>query len=327
MACRVCGAEDPGETYRVPEIMALAGEAFSIQACGACGSLGLLDPPPDLAPYYGESYYSFEDFEARYRTAWQRWVKRRVVGALVGAGDVLGRWLRPRSSYGLYRLLESLGPELLGPGRAVLDVGCGGGELLRLLDEAGGRRLLGADPFLEGPRVFPGGARLLPVALEDLDEGDFDTIMFHHSLEHVPDPVATLVAARERLAPGGTVVVRVPTCSSEAWERYREDWVQLDAPRHFWLPSREGLGLLATRAGLELEEIRDDSTGFQFWGSEQVGQGIPLTGARSWSVAPERSPFTGEQIAAWEREAAVVNAAARGDQVIAWMRDVSANVR
>jgi 2-polyprenyl-3-methyl-5-hydroxy-6-metoxy-1,4-benzoquinol methylase len=318
--CVACGEVAWRDTYQVPEIMHLAGEVFTLATCEACGSLGLADPPADLAPYYGEGYYSFAPFEERYRSAWQRWVKRRVVGAVAGPGDLLGGWLRQRSGYGLYRILEDLGPDLLGPGRAVLDVGCGGGELLRLLDEAGGRRLVGVDPFVEGERSFPGGARVLPVALEDLEEGDFDTIMFHHSLEHVPDPVATLAAARTRLAPGGTVVVRVPTCSSEAWERYREKWVQLDAPRHLWLPSREGLGRLAVRAGLTLAEVRDDSAGFQFWGSEQVGRGIPLAGPRSYAVDPAASPFSPEELAAWEQEAVALNAAGRGDQVIANLR-------
>jgi len=35
--------------------------------------------------------------------------------------------------------------------------------------------------------------------------------------------------------PGGWCVIRIPTVSSFAWEHYREQWVQLDAPRHFFL--------------------------------------------------------------------------------------------
>ncbi len=54
--------------------------------------------------------------------------------------------------------------------------------------------------------------------------------MFNHSLEHVPDPVATLKVAYEKLAAGGMCLARVPTTSSEAWTTYRADWVQADAP-------------------------------------------------------------------------------------------------
>ena len=82
--------------------------------------------------------------------------------------------------------------------------------------------------------------------------GTFDVIMFHHSLEHVPDPRRELADAAERLAPDGFCVVRLPTPSSEAFRLYREDWVQIDPPRHIALPSRDGMALLAERAGFRV---------------------------------------------------------------------------
>jgi hypothetical protein len=141
--------------------------------------------------------------------------------------------------------------------------------------------------------------------------------MLHHTIEHVPGPLETLRGCVRLLATHGRIVVRAPTVSSEAWRTYREQWVQLDAPRHLSIPSRDGMTSLARRAGLRVESVKDDSTGFQFWGSEQNRLGITLTDPRSLMVGRDRSPFGAGQIREWERRAADLNRRSDGDQV-AW---------
>ena len=91
--------------------------------------------------------------------------------------------------------------------------------------------------------------------------------MFHHSLEHVDDPEAALSLCRKRLEPQGRVLVRIPV-PHYAWRRYRDRWVQLDAPRHLHLMSERGFTQLVQRAGLVVAKVFYDSTPFQFWGSE-----------------------------------------------------------
>ena len=130
--------------------------------------------------------------------------------------------------------------------------------------------------------------------------------MLNHSLEHVPDPGATLAAVRRRLAPGGHCLVRVPIVPSEAWDRYGADWVQLDAPRHLTVPSERGLVTAAERRGLRLVDATHDSGGIQFWGSEAYQRGLTLAeGAR-------RTAWMAKQRARWRARA--LNARRRGDQ-------------
>ena len=93
-------------------------------------------------------------------------------------------------------------------------------------------------------------------------------------------------------------------------------WVQLDAPRHFYLHSRKSLALLAEQAGLTLVETIDTSDEFQFWGSEQYQQGLPLTADNSHWVDKARSAYSKERISAFQDQARELNALHDGDQAV-----------
>ena len=66
----------------------------------------------------------------------------------------------------------------------------------------------------------------------ELEPAGYDAAVFHHSLEHVPDPVASLSRARDALRPGGAVAVAVPNFDSDQRRRLGADWWALDVPRH-----------------------------------------------------------------------------------------------
>ena len=153
--------------------------------------------------------------------------------------------------------------------------------------------------------------------------GERDVMMFNHSLEHVADSAAGLTAVASRLVLGGLCFVRIPTTSSEAWELYGADWVRIDAPRHVFVPSRRGMARLAKRVGLVLERAIDDSTAFQFIGSEFYRKGVPLFRESNGSLrasAPE-AHFSRKEIRRWVRRSAELNAAGRGDQCAFLLRN------
>jgi hypothetical protein len=117
-----------------------------------------------------------------------------------------------------------------------------------------------------------------------------------------------------RLAPGGRVLIRMPTVTSHAYESYGTDWAQFDAPRHHVLFSRQGVLALCDRVDAEVVDVVDDSTAFQFWGSEQIRQGINLMDATSFKVDARSSPFNRRQLRTWAAEAVHLNLVGRGDQ-------------
>lgn len=323
-ACPACASTAEAGTVTVPEMMFGLRTAFEYTACGSCASLALMDVPTDYGPYYPDDYYSVELDPERIlgRRPVRDFVRLVAGSALFGQGRVSGAArlaLRKRQFQTLMSLLRSVKQAGLPSGRrtSVLDVGCGSGMLVYALGLAGMTDVTGIDPFAPADRKLDSGGTLVRSNLDDVDRS-FELVMFHHSLEHVLDVEAALSAARSVLAPGGRVLVRMPTVSSDAFERYATDWVQLDAPRHVTLLSRPGVEAVSARAGLRVVGVRDDSTSFQFWGSEQIRRGIPLNDPRSHMVNPGASPFSRRQVRAWERSARTLNGISRGDQA-AWV--------
>ena len=115
--------------------------------------------------------------------------------------------------------------------RAVLDVGCGTGGILRLIAAAGiGERWVGVDQsagMVETARALADEAGLaLEFRQGDIldpprDEERFDLICACHMLYHVPDIAPAVANCARLLAPGGTFVAT--TNSRDTMAPYDED--------------------------------------------------------------------------------------------------------
>ena len=313
--CRVCAGTGPFGIHSVREMMFASGRRFSYAMCPDCGCLQILEVPVDLAFHYGEGYYSFSAGDSGPRSMVASWLVRARNEHLSGRFNPLGAVVARVKPYTALASVKSL---RLARSTRVLDVGCGGGELLRALRLAGFGRLTGVDPFVAAELDLGGGARVLRCELAEVT-GEFDLVMFHHSLEHMPDPCAALQCAFDRLAPGGTCLVRIPTVSSWAWRHYGVDWCSLDAPRHLMLHSRRSIEQLAQSCGFQLDRIVDDSNGFQFWGSEQYRRGIALMRPGCNDIVPAPGAFTRAELREFERRAAALNQAGDGDQIAVYL--------
>lgn len=313
--CRICSATGGHELFTFRERMFGWGDEFAYFRCRQCGCLQIADVPPDLARYYPPIYYSFH-LQPVPQHGW----KPRLMGlrdrAVATRRGWFG-WLLSRR-YPARVDVEGLGCVPVRRDMRILDVGCGRGQLLSILRRAGFRHLLGVDPHLAGDIEVVPGVRVLKRHLSEVKE-QFDLIMLHHVIEHVEDGRLMLVECRERLAAGGHVLLRFPTVECEAWERYREYWVALDAPRHLVLHARASLETLARQAGLRIVGWQCDSAGFQFCASELYRKGLPLTQPDGTPAAFE-AHFTRRQLDQFEREARALNSANRGDQVVVWLR-------
>lgn len=299
-----------GETLPVREMMFGTRDRFTLRRCQACGSLGLADPPADLGPYYPPGYYSFSSEPPDLGGGMQLAMRAAAAILLRLPPPLADRLLaRSRVSLGVFRALAGRGVR---KGARVLDVGSGDGFQLAILAAFGFRHLLGVDPYLSEERTA-GPVELRRSELAEV-KGSFDVITLNHVLEHLPDPVGTLHEARERLRPGGTLVVRVPLADSWAFREYGADWVQLDPPRHLTVPSSDGVRRGAEAAGLRLVRSFRDSTGFGYWASVQYGFDVPLRDGRSWLEDPEASPLDRAEVARCETLAREHNAAGDGDQ-------------
>ncbi len=287
MECRICKSVDEHKTYQVKELMLGMRDEHQYFQCKHCGCLQISQIPDNLPDYYpSENYYSYD---APNSGNWlkQQLVKRRDNYAATGK-SLVGRLLNllmPNAK------LTTLRPLNINRQTRILDVGCGAGILLHSLRDIGFQNTLGIDPFNEQDIQYPNG---LQIKKRDIfsEDGEWDVIMFHHSFEHLPEQQRTLEKTYNQLAAGGTALLRIPTVSSYAW----------------FLHSVESIHKLAEQTGFTVEKVVYDSNAFQFWGSEQYEQDIPLRSENSWAENKDKSPFTQKDIKAFERRSRELNA-------------------
>lgn len=310
--CLACGASERAMRLVTGDRMFDVAGAFAYDECARCGCVQRVTPLEDPAAHYPGNYYAFAGSPRRRgpREALRR-LRNRGVFARHPVGRLLAR-LAAHPVHGAATWIERAGVRR---DSRILDVGCGRGDLLHDLADAGFTQLLGIDPFAP-EAVLHGDPPIRRTSLGELaatSADPFDLVMFHHALEHIDDQVGTLQAAAALLASDGRILVRVPLAGSEAWTRYREHWVQLDAPRHVVLHTVESLRLTGARAGLTLERVDFDSTAFQFGGSE-----LYLRGQKVRDDWPTH--FSREELKAFTRRATELNAEGKGDQAAFYFR-------
>lgn len=310
MRCKICSNDAGNVVHSVREMMYGSRDVFEYMECARCKCLQLVTPPSDMGRYYPDAYYSFQKVSDKRCGLKEHLISLRDRSVLFkkhGVGQLLSR-LFPNE---MFALLGALGVR---PASRILDVGCGAGELLYRLRRCGVTHLLGVDPFNKSDLLSDNGLSILKKDVHGV-EGKWDIIMFNHSFEHVPDQVATLKKVVDLLSAEGVCVLRVPTVSSFAWSHYGVNWVNLDAPRHFFLHSYESMSVLVRQVGLEIIHCRCDSNAFQFWGSEQYVRDISLMEDRSHLINRNRSSFSRRDVKMFERKARELNQAHLGDQV------------
>jgi SAM-dependent methyltransferase len=149
----------------------------------------------------------------------------------------------------------------LGPGARILDVGCGGGLHLRLLQELGAQlwRLEGVEPSEAAVQIGrTAGLEVHRGKMEDLDldRRSYDLALLIGTLEHVFDPLRTLTSVRSLLQPGGRAVIVVNNLASPSFPLFGgRHWGGYDLPRQRRLFTADGLRRLARSTGLEVASL------------------------------------------------------------------------
>ena len=137
----------------------------------------------------------------------------------------------------------------------VLDVGCGGGLFLRLLQERG-HTVMGLDYSLDAASVAWARNRV-PVtcgtlSLAPFAAGSCGAVTMFHVLEHLYDPTSYLQAAHQLLRPGGRLIVQVPNAACWQFLLLGEAWNGVDVPRHLFQFRASDLQALLESCGFEV---------------------------------------------------------------------------
>jgi SAM-dependent methyltransferase len=300
------------------------GQSFRYRECEQCGSVNLAEKVSSDTKLYPDNYYSFSvDPAQTFKGFLPRFLAAAMAkSSLKGNQLFLGfmfRYAPMREVRTLASILLSIGAAYSGSvSKKILDVGTGSGVLPFVLGLANRSFTIGIDPFLATEKKIK-RFELKRASVQDIHE-TFDLILFNHSLEHMHDIVQSLTHAKNLLEPGGTIIVRIPTVSSQAWDTYRENWFQLDAPRHTCIPSRKGLAQLASSCGLQIVKSYDDSTDTQFWLSEAVRSGLSTMDVNTGYTSYLTNTHTRKKKLTMRRAARRNNSEHRGDQTVLILR-------
>lgn len=266
MACPLCGSHAAVPMASLPAQMTAGSRpSFSAVRCAGC-QLIRLDPFPttdQLAPYYGPDYLPH-----RGAAAWGRFAPLvEIAGRRQDQARV--RWACQAVT--------------LAPSSRVLDVGCGRPTFLAALRASTGATCVGfdADASAWGDVASWPGLELRAGSLDDLPDGPFDLVSMWHALEHLPDPVGTLAALRQRVRPGGALVVEVPDYDALTRRLHREHWSGWSTPRHLTTFTADTLRMTLERAGWKVRRQMRHGTIDPYvlwWLGRQERLGTDLTG-------------------------------------------------
>lgn len=118
----------------------------------------------------------------------------------------------------------------------VLDVGCGGGLFLQMLQQRLRVPVAGLDFSLEAAHVAWRRSGV-PAVCSTLSRAPFApsscaAITMFHVLEHLYDPASYLEAAHTLLKPNGRLIIQVPNAACWQFLLFGQRWNGIDVPRH-----------------------------------------------------------------------------------------------
>lgn len=297
--CRIC-KEPFKKEYILKEMMFGFRDEFIYQECSSCGCLQIKELPTNILKYYPPYYYSFTQNIAKLKRQplFKRLFEKFRLQKLYSSNNTLLKYLKPINAK-----FED----------KILDVGCGKGKLICDLFNKGFENIEGVDKFVPHETDYGYGVKVMKKELLDLPYNSYDVIMMHHVLEHIDQQQKTLMDCHKLLKEQGCLLIRIPIIG-EAWEMYRSNWVQLDAPRHFFLHSLKSMEILANQTGFEIRKTMFDSTSFQFLGSELYLKDIPLyTNENKYNSHIFEDLFGANEIQAFEQKAEQLNLERKGD--------------
>jgi 2-polyprenyl-3-methyl-5-hydroxy-6-metoxy-1,4-benzoquinol methylase len=265
-ACPLCGTSARRVRYAslTDRVFRCAPGTWTLFGCDACNCL-YLDPRPSTAAIARayETYYTHVPGEDRVRTRLGKLRHRLRNGYLNGH---FGHRLVPAARLGrkvmpLFRRRRARADRFVrhlhrasGTPPRILDVGCGDGAFLRVMQNAGWI-VRGIDP--DPAAVAVARKSGVQVAEGDLSaaefpDGHFDAITLSHVIEHMHDPRGALEVCHRLLRPGGVLSIVTPNVASLGHALFGRDWIGLEPPRHLVLFTPSALTSAVQAAGFEL---------------------------------------------------------------------------
>ncbi len=162
----------------------------------------------------------------------------------------------------------------------ILDVGCGLGKVLHMLRMEGYKKLHGIDMDSSKIDVLQkvcaeNGIQEISVALinmnsekvldairQEFKHNVFDVILLHDTIEHIPDPRATLHTINSLLAPGGAILFTgMPDVNSLSAQFEAATYGDYNKFTHCNFFTKEGIAAFAHEEGFKVIFLHDNNSG------------------------------------------------------------------
>jgi predicted SAM-dependent methyltransferase len=304
--CNICNTT-LSAPFNVREMMLGMRDEFAYAQCPNCGAIQIIDVPATIQNYYPEYYYSFQHIIPKL-------VRLPFIKRLFGNIRIKKKYRKSK-----VEVLNYLKPLGILPSQKILDIGCGKGKLICEMFNLGFTNIQGVDKYIHEEHNYGYGVKVLKKDLSELESNSYKLLMMHHVFEHMDDPYTEFAKCYQLLKKGGYLLVRIPVVG-KAWEIYGKDWVQLDAPRHFFLHTIASINLLAEKTGFIIDDVSYDSTAFQFWGSELYKRDIPLVKPDTKKYVDAKDYYSTDELTGYEIRAQELNTQNQGDQAIFYLR-------
>ncbi|MDR1849786.1 MAG: class I SAM-dependent methyltransferase [Zoogloeaceae bacterium] len=267
--CKICNSTQEHPILVAREMMFGFRDEFLYFQCVACGCLQIAEIPENMSRYYPDDYYSFKQVPIG--------IFKKIAMYFLANAYMLGLTVLRHGPYLKFPSRTSVLGVLKHCSKkdAILDVGSGAGNFLLEMKNWGFSNLTGIDPYIEKDIFYPSGVKVLRQTTHE-HEGKYDIIMLNHSFEHMSEPHAVFKDLARLLNDSGILLIRVPVSDSFAFRKYRNNWFQLDAPRHFFLHTTRSMSYLAKNNGFLIEDVIYDSIEAQILESEGYCRDIPL---------------------------------------------------
>jgi 2-polyprenyl-3-methyl-5-hydroxy-6-metoxy-1,4-benzoquinol methylase len=308
LECRICHNRKGNKPFTAKERMLGLNDEFEYFECSNCMCLQIKEIPSDMDRYYPAGYYSYQQpVFATELTGIRYFLKKSLAGYYTGKFNLTGFILS--KIYG--NPFTWLRPNIVNFNSKILDVGCGKGRLLLSMKRSGYQNLTGIDPYNSEDIRYENGVNVYKKDVFEM-EGQFDLVMLHHSFEHMDSPKTILERLGHLINSQGIIIIRIPVANCYAWRKYQSHWLQLDAPRHFFLHTVKSMTILAKECGLCLDSFEFESSAFQFTGSEKY--------LRNFGFTQDNSIFTKKQLKSFAMEAKRLNQLNDGDSAGFYLR-------
>jgi len=232
--CLLCNSPLPDAPCNsVPIIDYISEEEFNLVKCGNCGLI-YTNPYPemneDFHKYYPDNNYYILDKEENFNI---------VIKALFYISTYL-------------KIKDVLKLKKTGK---ILDIGCGQGQFLHMLNDRGWD-CVGIERSVK-LKEYVSKKYNIPVMDADMKKWEFknqefDVINIYHVIEHIEEPETLLKKVREIIKDDGILIMGLPNIASFQSGVFSNKWFHLDLPRHLLHYSHETITVLLNKCGFEV---------------------------------------------------------------------------